>query len=440
VRTEDELRKMLSDAAQRAAGPSPDARARVGRVVRRQRAWRVGAVAGVAIALAAFGIVTITRPDHRATVRVISPGPTPSPSAVPGPEPDTGVSSPTVAGADVPAGFSAVSVTFVSPKDGFVLGSARCATGPCTAVLRTGDAGKTWHRIGAPVASVLATGPAPQAISRIRFATVNDGWAFGPELWATHDGGGTWTSVGLGGAAAGQVLDLEASAGTVHLVTIRPAGDQYRYEIWSSGVGRDDWYRAATTFPHGAAPVQDARFVLHGTDGWLVINERVVYAGAMLHQRTWSRWTPPCADLGGPATATAPTSKDVVAVCQEGQWGGSGPPQTRLHVSTDGGATFARVGPDLPEVSSSPASPTPQTIAITSVVDGVPEIRASFDGGQTWAAVYRGPSNDFVSELGFTTATQGIAVVAGPNGSSGALIMTTDSGHHWRTVPFRSSG
>ncbi|MBV9932983.1 MAG: hypothetical protein JO367_01660, partial [Actinobacteria bacterium] len=67
MRTEDDLRRLLSDAAQRAAGPSPDARARVGRYVRRQRAWRLGAVAGVAIALVAFGLATLTRPDHRAS-------------------------------------------------------------------------------------------------------------------------------------------------------------------------------------------------------------------------------------------------------------------------------------------------------------------------------------------------------------------------------------
>src|SRR5581483_5765374 len=330
---------MLSDAAQRAAAPSPDARARVGRVVRRQRAWRVGAVAGVVIALAAFGIVSIARPDHHATVRVISPGPTPSPSAVPGPEPDTTPSNASAQSDFVPAGFAAVSITFVSPEDGFVLGSAPCAAAqPCTVILRTSDTGKTWHRIGAPPAQVSQPGGGDADISEIRFATADDGWVFGPKVWATHDGGEHWTAI----PHDGDVKDLEASAGTAHMVVLAPPPDpdhQYEYRILSTPVSRDAWVASSTTIEKGAAPRADAQLVLQHRSGWLLINERVVYGGARLTPTGWVNWKPPCSEAMGPATLVAPTSTNLFAVCWEGVWGQPPAPGTGLYISDDAGAT-----------------------------------------------------------------------------------------------------
>ena len=87
------------------------------------------------------------------------------------------------------AGFKPASVTFVSATQGFVLGAQTCATGMCTILASTVDGGSTWTYAGAGPAAV--SGPNP-AVSKVRFATKNDGWAFGPQLWSTHDGGHTW--------------------------------------------------------------------------------------------------------------------------------------------------------------------------------------------------------------------------------------------------------
>ena len=63
----------------------------------------------------------------------------------------------------------------------------------------TQDGGKTWAGIPAPAAQVAfypnhfpwhASDPA--GVSNIRFASAHDGWAFGPDLYTTHDGGQTW--------------------------------------------------------------------------------------------------------------------------------------------------------------------------------------------------------------------------------------------------------
>ena len=112
----------------------------------------------------------------------------------------------------VPPDFAATSVTFVSLDTGWVIGQAgtpgHCYNGSiCTSVARTDDAGHTWYGLHAP----LTGAPDGAAgVGQIRFLNTLDGWAFGPELWATHDGGSSWTRVPLGGL---RVIGLE-TAGT----------------------------------------------------------------------------------------------------------------------------------------------------------------------------------------------------------------------------------
>ena len=109
------------------------------------------------------------------------------------------------------AGFKPASVTFVSASQGFVLGVVPCATGSCPVLASTSNAGATWAIRGAAPGAV--TGPSP-AISKVRFATKNDGWAFGPQLWSTHDGGRTWSHQ----EAPGPVSDVEASGGVAYVL------------------------------------------------------------------------------------------------------------------------------------------------------------------------------------------------------------------------------
>ncbi|MDQ1541714.1 MAG: hypothetical protein QOH29_2440, partial [Actinomycetota bacterium] len=104
------------------------------------------------------------------------------------------------------AGFQPASVTFVSPNAGFVLGTQACATGTCTTLGATTDAGRTWAKAG--VLPPALTGDA-QGVRKVRFATASDGWAFGPQLWSTHDGGRSWRHI----PQPGPVSDVEASGG-----------------------------------------------------------------------------------------------------------------------------------------------------------------------------------------------------------------------------------
>jgi len=108
----------------------------------------------------------------------------------------------------VAADFRPSSVTFVGTDTGWLIGQAgtpgHCATEFCTSVARTDDAGESWTGVPAPLtgADDSATG-----VSQIRFLNLDDGWAFGPQLWAPpHDGGQTWAQVGTHGQ---RVTDLE---------------------------------------------------------------------------------------------------------------------------------------------------------------------------------------------------------------------------------------
>lgn len=77
--------------------------------------------------------------------------------------------------------------------------AGRCARPPCTSVLRTLDGGGHWVGLPAPRAALTLVETASSAttgdVSRIRFADPSNGWAYGPGLWATHDGARSWHQV-----------------------------------------------------------------------------------------------------------------------------------------------------------------------------------------------------------------------------------------------------
>ncbi len=350
-----------------------------------------------------------------------------------------GATTTTAPAAPVAAGFAPLSVTFVSAQVGWVLGTAPSGDGTRLAVAHTTDGGTTWSQGPAP-AVTFGTGGAANG-ARIRFADPADGWIVTPPtgstgapastLWATHDGGASWHQVTVPGGGA--VAALEASDGLAHLVTLGPNGTGVH--LFTSSVPGDSWARSATTLPIGGGPVPSAELTLHGAAGWLVENDRVVVAGARLASSGWARWTPPCTDANGLAHLAASSSSDLVAVCDEGQWGPPAPGTTAqaawLFTSTDGGSHFTAVGEvDSPAVSASSVATAPGDPQV--VVVAGPGLTASFDGGHTWRTVYTPPSGQTVRFVGFTTATQGVAITAGA--SSSTLLMTHDGGSTWSAV------
>jgi photosystem II stability/assembly factor-like uncharacterized protein len=350
--------------------------------------------------------------------------PSPSPSATP---------AETVAPAAV-LGLAPASVTFVSADVGWVLGTGACAGGPCAAIARTGDGGRTWSPAPAPpTAMAEAPGQATSGVSGLRFADTNNGWAFGPDLWATHDGGTTWARVTIPGVPAdAPVFALETAGGIVHAAVL-DGGD---FRVASSPVGSDGWSVSPVRVPVGAGPVPVVQLVLSGAAGWLVENDRTVVGGARLANGSWVAWTPPCADVVGPAFLTASSPTELAAACDVGLW--SNPTGDHLYLSHDGGSTFSRSGTAAPLTTAAMAAMASPSAVVVGGSDGTGSVlAATTDAGRTWKVVARLPAGQ-IADLGFTTATQGVVIVGGVGGSA-SLLMTRDGGQTWHAVAVAGS-
>jgi hypothetical protein len=327
-----------------------------------------------------------------------------------------------------------VSVTFVSASRGWVLGAATCDGTPCGVIARTTDGGRTWTRIPAPDAPVVVDAAATGGVRGLRFASALDGWAFGPDLWTTHDGGDTWHREALPGGGTPQVMALEAAAGTVHVAFW--TGEDPLIRIASGRIGDDTLVISATKVQIGAGPVPATQLVLHGSSGWLVQVDRDVVAGARLVGGSWQGWDPPCLGTAGPAWLAASSATKLVAACDIGLW--STPEGVHLFTSANGGATFTEQTGVLPitalaGITTAPSQPT--IVAAGNQADGSAALIGRFSSGGSWTAVATLAGSGAFSELGFTTDAQGV-VIGRPTGAASRLLMTRDGGRTWAAVAF----
>ncbi|HXX61777.1 MAG TPA: hypothetical protein VEI48_10890 [Candidatus Sulfotelmatobacter sp.] len=409
--------------------------------------WSTALVALVVLALVAGAFVLRgtgpaagPSPSPTGLSGIVLPSPTPPltvpPSVVAPTTSPTLTAPPTAApGVAVPADFQPRSVTFASPTEGWVLGSTACGSARCAVIAHTLDAGRTWSRTAAPATTVNTDPRYPTSgVSAIRFADHLDGWAYGPDLWATHDGGSTWHKLDVTAFAGGpaRVWDLEAAAGTAHLAyfAVTPAA----FGIASTPATADGWTSPPVFLPVGAGPVPQVQLVIQGRAGWLIQVDREVIDGARLVDGSWSTWTPPCADSAGPAVLAAWSSTGLLADCDLGVW--STPQGEHLFTSANGGTTFKELNPAVPlDSAAGITTPDGTTIVVAGSGTGEPDhLIASFDGGRTWKTVVK-PGLVTFTDLGFTTQTQGVVVVSTGLGMS-YLLMTRDGGHTWVAVTF----
>ncbi len=337
----------------------------------------------------------------------------------------------------VPANFRPTSVTFVGTGTGWVIGQAgtpgHCATVYCTSVARTDNAGKTWTGVPAPLTGAPdgATG-----VSQIRFLNTDDGWAFGPELFATHDGGQTWTAVNTHGL---RVTDLETVGNRAYGV-FASCG----YSSPASPASGAGWTRVgpSTSGLTDGGQLGAASLVLTGTRGYLLAPDRTLYAGPV---RADTPWQPvsrvPC--VFGPAVPSgqpggallgAVNDTNLVFACLPPAVPGSLPgglQKKLMFRSADGGSSWQEiaVAPAAGIASSLAASPAGTVVLGTNQGIDLLPAGSTATAWQTATLAGSGPADGF-SYVGMTTDYQGIALPADP--ASGTVWFTFDGGHSWQ--------
>lgn len=346
----------------------------------------------------------------------------------------------------VPAGFHPTSVTFVGKDNGSggvvgaVIGQAgnhECATQYCTSLAQTPDYGSHWFGLAAPEVG------APQGstgVSQVRFASLKDGWAFGPGLQETTAGGWPWTREDTFGQ---RVLDLETADGRAFAVFASCSGasaayasDCTSFRLYTSATGSPGWTPASVPYPFvimkTSAP-SSATIAIGGSSPSVYV---LTPSGELLSSPlTGGSFTEagkaPCqpgpAQAGGaPSQAHLSAYPTLVLACDSGS-------TTTIWKSADG-AKWSTAGVLNAAGSATSLTSAPGGNLVVATTGG---LYYSADGGKQWqtASVASSPAGGF-SYVGMTNAMQGVALPA--DSSLAEIFVTTDGGHTWTTSPVRS--
>ena len=348
----------------------------------------------------------------------------------------------------VPAKFEATSVTFVGTQTGWVIGQAGtpgdCATQYCTSLARTDDTGKSWYGVPAPKTGAPdgSTG-----VGQIRFLNEENGWAFGPALWSTHNGGQTWTQVGTDGL---RVLSLETVGSEAFAIfgDCPGTGADYAlgctsYTLYASPATVDNWQPVPGMSTIPAPSGGSASLVLTPTVGYFYTPDGAILSGPVSGTQGWtavSEAAPPCvpgAPIGSaeqPSTgllaSSGPGDGDLALACASAT-SGTGQ-QVVIYTSDDNGAAWQRQGQTTLDGEATSLAASSGGELILSWTGG---LEASANNGTSWANQESQVTGGF-SYVGLTDSQQGVAVPEQPQQQ--AVWFTLTGGQSWLVSGIRS--
>ena len=373
----------------------------------------------------------------------------------------------TTSGTPALASFQPTSITMITPSVGAVIGQAGTAgqcqnpnPAICTSLAGTSSDGQSWYGISAPSTGAPdgATG-----VGQLRYLDIGDAWAYGPQLYASSDGGRTWT--GPEDTNGLRVTDLETAGsrafallGSCQGTGASYAADCSRFSLYTTAKGSTSLQPVPLELPAAqratamstAGRASSATLVLTGGpaagQGYLLAPSGDILTGSL----TGSPWRytgkapcPPGAASGSGAplgAQLAAGSTRLLINCTSSASGtggartgtGSGSQQTKtLFESSSSGARWRKVSQppaDGQATSLATASQGQVVLATTTGID------FSTDG-TTWqaATITDGAPAGGFQYVGMTSATQGVAVPA--DASLGEVFVTTDGGQTWTAAP-----
>jgi photosystem II stability/assembly factor-like uncharacterized protein len=345
-------------------------------------------------------------------------------------------------GSVLPDGFRAQAISFASPELGWILGVQTCGQARCTNVLHTIDGGDTWKKVGrihAPLTYDKLAG-----VTEVRFADDLHGWAFGPSLWSTSDGGATWTKQTIPGD--GNLLPVLAAGPAAVYALVSPCklnqapGSCDPPTLWKTTPGEDTWSQVSVNLRAGLV-TNAARLVVRGTVAYLVVPTgadpdvvRVTTDGAH-----WAGRPDPCSKVADEMLVDVTTVSDtrVAFLCVGDP--GFGHSTKRVFRSDDTGHTAHTFGPVPREgiVSQLAAAPNGRLVMTSWGAPGSWIYRSN--AGHPWttplALEDQGTGwNDIVmttNQVGFVV--HGPAALF-PGNRPGQLAETTNGGVTWNPV------
>jgi len=344
------------------------------------------------------------------------------------------------------SGFLAQSASFVSADDGYVLGVDPCPTGACLALRHTTNRSASWTTIPPPATTLDLSG---SGVSELHFADALNGWAFGPALWVTHDGGRDWHDIDIGGP----VVAMASGAGIGFALVeacVPSSSCTALAHLYRSPVGQDSWAQVpgvSGRFDEGSfSLVVEGRtvFVLNANP-----SAQILASSDGLH---FAPLPVPCSpqtmgEAGPfvPASLAASDPSDVAVACLGGA--GTGNQFKQAYVSHDGGHTYQKLtDPPTAGGGAELVMPSPTTILLGSSSAASMVYRVASANGSWTTPLIFGNDGVELSDLAFVDPSHGAVVdgpanialrllsFANPPSSLGTLYLTDDGGTDWHLV------
>lgn len=339
----------------------------------------------------------------------------------------------------VPAHFAASSVTFVSPNEGFVLGTAPCTVHPCTSLVRTLNRGATWVGLPAPLARLGFPGDT-NAVWGIRFATASHGFIFGSSLWETTNGGEHWVR---DARPFNSVISLAIVHGQVIAVTQHCTprrGCPQTGWIVRRALAGGPWTTVTGIHPAFSVSPTDLIGTQAGVAAILNGTSVLVSRDGGFH---WISHSTPCTSFRkgfpGSVAVIAPSGLALLCVGQ----GFTGHTMKFTYLSRNDGAHWTVTGRPSAAGSGGTIATANRNQWVISTTSAASWLYYSGRAGFGWHTVaFRGDGGRGWADLGFTTPTNGIVVYGparsdgNPGHSQGQLWLTSNGGRTWHAVRF----